>query len=65
MSGNQTQAQIDKKMENLIKEYSMLFKGIGKAKIEPGVYIIPSNLISFRDIFSLKLGKINIFRGGQ
>ena len=30
-----------------------------------GVYIIPSNLISFRDIFSLKLGKINIFRGGS
>ena len=35
VSGNQTQAQIDKKMESLIKEYSMLFKGIGKAKIEP------------------------------
>ena len=28
-----------------------------------GVYIIPSNLISFRDIFSLKLGKLDIFRG--
>ena len=35
VSGNQTQAQIDKKMEVLIKEYKMLFKGIGKAKIDP------------------------------
>jgi len=38
-------------------------------EIEPspqsGVYIIPSNLISFRDIFSLILGKLYIFRGGS
>ena len=35
VSGNQTQDQIDKKMERLVREYKVLFKGIGKAKIAP------------------------------
>ena len=35
VSGNQTQVQIDKKMEKLSKEYDVLFQGIGKAKIDP------------------------------
>ena len=36
-----------------------------KKMVEAGVYIIPSNLISFHDIVTPKLGKFNIFRGGQ
>ena len=35
VSRNQTQAEIDKKMEGLVKEYKVLFKGIGKARIDP------------------------------
>ena len=35
VSGGETQAQIEIKMEGIAKEYQSLFEGIGKAKIKP------------------------------
>ena len=35
VSGGQTQAEIDKKMEDIVKKTPEVFEGLGKAKVEP------------------------------
>ena len=35
VSGGQTQREIDRKMESITNEFPDLFKGLGRAKVEP------------------------------